>query len=178
MILARNQGLSLIADSTSDAVWTRHFLDSAQLAKLIRHPQESVVDLGTGAGFPGVVLAIMGLPKVHLIENNMQKVAFLRAVVAELRLDVAIHAMKIQAVKPFVAGAVTSRALKPLNQLLGLAARFIGADTDCVFLKGRRAEEELADAARCWRMSVERFSSVTSTDSTIFRLTHITKAGA
>jgi 16S rRNA (guanine527-N7)-methyltransferase len=120
----------------------------------------------------------MGLPNMHLVENNMQKVAFLRAVVAELRLDVTIHPMKVEAMKPFVAGAVVSRALKPLDQLLGLAARFMGSDTACIFPKGRRAAEELDEAARHWRMTVERFPSVTSADSTIFRLTHIAKAGA
>ncbi len=176
LILKRNQGLSLIAGSTEGEIWTRHFLDSAQLVKLIAHPQESVVDLGTGAGFPGLVLAIMGLPDIHLIENNMQKVAFLRAVVAELGLRVTIHPMKVDAVRPFIAGTVTSRALKPLDQLLGMAARFLGPDTVCVFPKGRQAAEELAEAERRWRMRVERFSSVTSADSTIFRLTHIAKA--
>ena len=176
LLLERNQSLSLIADSTADIVWTRHFLDSAQLLPLIPDPARPVVDIGTGAGFPGLVLAILGLPDVHLVEHNMQKVAFLEAVAADLDLPVTIHGMKSEAVKPFVAGTVTARALKPLDTLIGLARRFLGPDSACLFPKGRRAEEEMAVAARKWHMRVERFPSRTDSDSTIFRLTDVHEA--
>ena len=132
--------------------------------------------MGTGAGFPGLVLAILGLPDVHLVENNMQKVAFLRSVVDALGLPVTIHGMKSDAVKPFVAGTVTARALKPLDQLIGFGKRFLGQNSVCLFPKGRRAEEEMAVAARKWHMKAERFPSVTDPDSTIFRLSDVTEA--
>jgi 16S rRNA (guanine527-N7)-methyltransferase len=177
LLLERNQSLSLIADSTGDVVWTRHFLDSAQLARLIPDPDQPVVDIGSGAGFPGLVLAIMGLPKVHLIEHNMQKAAFLRTVVEELNLPVTIHAMKSDAVRPFAAGVVTARALKPLDQLIGLGRRFLGQGSLCLFPKGRRAEDEMRDAERKWRMKVERFQSLTDPESTIFRLSDIAEVG-
>src|ERR1700760_2803390 len=119
LLLERNQALSLISGTTADIVWTRHFLDSAQLLTLILEPMRPVIDIGTGAGFPGLVLAILGLPDVHLVEHNMQKVAFLRGVADALDLSVTIHGMKSDAVKPFTAGTVTARALKPLDQLLG-----------------------------------------------------------
>lgn len=135
-----------------------------------------MVDIGTGAGFPGMVLAILGLPDIHLVEHNLQKVAFLRAVADELGLAVTIHGMKSQAVKPFVAGTVIARALKPLDELLGLGRRFLGPGSVCVFPKGRKAEEEMAVAARKWHMKVERFPSVTDAESTIFRLSDVTEA--
>ena len=91
LLLERNQSLSLISDTTADIVWTRHFLDSAQLLPLIPEPDRPLVDMGTGAGFPGLVLAILGLPHVHLVENNMQKVGFLRSVVEALGLPVTLH---------------------------------------------------------------------------------------
>jgi 16S rRNA (guanine527-N7)-methyltransferase len=178
LIVEKNQQLSLIAPSTLEQIWTRHFLDSAQLFSLVNNPQDSVVDIGTGAGFPGVVLAIMGLPNVHLIEHNMQKAAFLRAALADLGIAATVHAMKSQSVKPFAAGAVMARALKPLDQLIGLARRFVGPDSMCIFPKGRRAEDELASAARSWRMTVERFPSLTDPGSTIFRLSRISEASA
>ncbi len=178
LLLERNQTLSLIAPSTAEIVWTRHFLDSAQLAALIPDPARPVVDIGTGAGFPGIVLAILGLPDVHLIEHNMQKVAFLRAVASALSLPVTIHPMKSAAVRPFVAGVVTARALKPLDQLIGLGARFLGPGSVCLFPKGRRAEEEMAAARRKWHMRAERFSSVTDPESTIFRLSDIAEVVA
>jgi len=176
LLLERNQTLSLISGTTADIIWTRHFLDSAQLLRLIPEPGRPLVDIGTGAGFPGLVLSILGLPDVHLVEHNMQKVAFLRAVADALGLPVTIHGMKSDAVKPFVAGTVTARALKPLDQLLGFGRRFLGQNSVCLFPKGRRAEEEMAVAARKWHMKTERFPSATDPDSTIFRLSDVTEA--
>ena len=171
-----NQQLSLVADSTLDIMWTRHFLDSAQLALLIPDPARPVVDLGTGAGFPGVILAIMGLPHIHLIEHNMRKVAFLRTLIGELGLDVTLHAMKVESVKPFAAGVVTARAFKPLTELIGVGRKFLGPDGVAIFPKGRKAEEELSLAEQDWRLRIERFKSLTDTESTIFRLSDIAEA--
>ena len=176
LLLERNQTLSLISGTTADIIWTRHFLDSAQLLPLIQRPDQPLVDLGTGAGFPGLVLAIIGLPDVHLVEHNMQKVAFLRSVAEALNLPVTVHGMKSDAVKPFVAGTVTARALRPLDELIGLGRRFLGQHSVCLFPKGRRAEEEMVVAARKWHMKVERFPSVTDAESTIFRLSDVTEA--
>jgi 16S rRNA (guanine527-N7)-methyltransferase len=175
IISKANQELSLIAPSTLDQIWIRHFLDSAQLLALVPNGEDRMIDIGSGAGFPGLVLAIMGLPNIHLIEHNMRKAAFLRTVIADLGLGVTVHAMKSQAVRPFVAGAVTARALKPLDDLIGLARRFVGAETVCIFPKGRRAADELLAAERRWRMTVERFPSLTDPDSTIFRLSGISE---
>jgi 16S rRNA (guanine527-N7)-methyltransferase len=176
LLLERNQSLSLISGSTVEIIWTRHFLDSAQLLPLIPQPDRPLADLGTGAGFPGLVLAILGLPHVHLVEHNMQKVAFLRSVVETLDLPVTVYGMKSDAVKPFIAGTVTARALKPLDQLIGFGRRFLGEGSVCLFPKGRRAEEEMAVAARKWHMKAERFPSVTDPDSTIFRLSDVIEA--
>jgi 16S rRNA (guanine527-N7)-methyltransferase len=178
LLRARNETLALISDSTVETIWTRHFLDSAQLAKLIPRPGDSVVDIGTGAGFPGLVLAIIGLPDVHLVENNMQKVAFLRSVVADLSLPVTVHAMKAEAVRGLIAATVVARALKPLSQLLALSGNLRDDGTTCLFPKGRRVDDELQDAARDWRMDVERFPSLTSAESTILRLRHVARIQA
>jgi 16S rRNA (guanine527-N7)-methyltransferase len=174
-----NQRLSLVANSTLDSIWSRHFLDSAQLMPLIPEPARPVIDIGTGAGFPGVILAIMGLPHIHLVEHNMRKVGFLRTVIAALGLEVTLHAMKVESVKPFAAGAVTARAFRPLAELVGLGRKFLRDDAAvAIFPKGRRAEEELTEARRLWRAQVERFPSLTDPDSTIFRLSGIAEARA
>ena len=160
-------------------MWTRHFLDSAQIARLIPDPEKPVVDMGSGAGFPGVILAIMGLPRIHLVEHNMRKVAFLRTVIAELGLDATLHAKKVESVRPFAAGAVVARAFRPLADLIGLGRKFlVEPGAVAIFPKGRRAEEDLAEAERQWRMKIERFPSLTDPDSTIFRLSAIAPLGA
>ena len=176
LLIARNQTLSLISHTTEADIWVRHFLDSAQLAALIPDPTVTVADIGTGAGFPGLVLAIMGMPNVHLIENNIQKVEFLRSVISELDLPVTVHPVKGEAVRRFPVGVLTARALKPLDQLISLGRRLIGPETLCLLPKGRRAEEELQTAERHWRMTVERFPSVTDPESTIFRLSNVVEA--
>ncbi len=94
MLLEANRGLSLIGKNTEADIWNRHFLDSAQLLPLLPKPDARLVDVGTGAGFPGLVLAILGGPRVELIENNMKKADFLAAVIECLQLDVALHAKK------------------------------------------------------------------------------------
>lgn len=177
LLLQRNQTLSLISPSTAGIVWSRHFLDSAQLRPLVPAPEQPLVDIGSGAGFPGLVLAILGMPDVHLVEHNMQKVAFLRMVADELGLPVTVHGMKSESVRPFIAGTVTARALKPLDQLVGLSRRFLGPDSVCLFPKGRRAEEEMAAARGKWHMKLERFPSLTDPESTIFRLSNIAEVG-
>ena len=176
LLIEANQALSLIAPSTEATIWTRHLLDSAQLLPLVEDQKETLFDVGTGAGFPGLVLAILGHPRVHLVEHNLQKVAFLRRVTDELRLPVTIHPMKSEALKSTHAGIVTARALKPLGQLIALSRRLIGPSTRCVFPKGRRAEAELTEALEHWSMKVERFPSMTDPESTIFRLSHIEPA--
>lgn len=176
-LIEANQSLSLIAPSTEAIIWTRHFLDSAQLLPLVGEENTPIVDMGAGAGFPGLVLAILGLRGVNLIEHNLKKVAFLRAIAAELHLDVTIHPMKAEAVRHLDARTVTARAFRPLAELIQLATRFMGEGAAAIFPKGARAEEELAVAERQWRMVVERFPSRTSPESTIFRLSQISRRG-
>ena len=173
LIVKENQTLSLISDSTLHEIWVRHFLDSAQLFPLILDPQKPVVDMGTGAGFPGLVLSILGLPSVHLVEHNMRKAAFLQTVIAELGLSAVVSAMKVEAIKPFDAGTVTARALKSLDTLISLGRKFIQNGGVALFPKGKRGEEELREAEVAWQMQIERFPSLTSPESVIFRLSAI-----
>jgi 16S rRNA (guanine527-N7)-methyltransferase len=122
-----------------------------------------LVDLGSGAGFPGLVLAIMTDWRVHLIDSDQRKCAFLRQVALACGvLDrVTIHAERIERVTGLAADAVTARACAPLDELLGLAAPFVGEEGACLFLKGARIEEELTRAQRHWTMRLERRPSIT-----------------
>lgn len=155
-----NKAINLVAKSTLPDLWRRHFLDSAQLfERLPEKPagrQRVLVDFGSGAGFPGLVLAIMGAGDVHLIESDQRKAAFLREVSRETGAEAHIHSQRIEAVKPFPADVVTARALAPLADLLAYAEPFMGPHAVCLFLKGKSAEEELTAAAQEWKMEVKR----------------------
>ena len=118
------QSLSLVGRATLDDVWHRHFADSAQLFPLMRGP---ALDMGTGAGFPGMVLAIMGIDGTHLCDNNQKKIEFLQEVAFQTGAQVTIHNYKAEAVPDTGFSTITARALAPLDDLLKLTARFFSA---------------------------------------------------
>ena len=161
--------INLVGGATLADVWRRHFLDSAQLLPLLP-AAGPVVDLGSGAGFPGLVLAILGVPDVHLIESDGRKCAFLQEAARATGTAVTLHRARAEAVPPMAAGAVTARALAPLGQLLDLAEKFIAPHTICVFPKGRNAEGELTESQKTWMMTATRIDSVTDSDATILKL--------
>lgn len=180
-LLRRWQGaINLVARSTLDDPWTRHFLDSAQLLPLLPPECRVLVDLGSGAGFPGLVLSILGVPEVHLIESDRRKAIFLGEVIRATAATATVHAARIEEVEPFPADAVTARALAPLDELLAYAHPFIGAEGTALLPKGRQVEEELTRAGSHWTMRVERFDSVTeprtSGAGSILRLSRIFRA--
>jgi 16S rRNA (guanine527-N7)-methyltransferase len=161
------QAINLVAKSTLEDPWRRHFLDSAQLYDLLppkpADRDRVLVDLGSGAGFPGLVLAIMGAGTTHLIESDRRKATFLREVARATDTEVTVHDRRIEAVPPFTADVVVARACAPLDRLLGYAAPFLhpgeAAATRCLFLKGRRVDEELTEAIKAWTLSLKRFPS-------------------
>lgn len=168
--------INLVGRSTLDDVWQRHFLDSAQVFARLPAATRVLLDLGSGAGFPGLVLAIMGVPEVHLAESDQRKCAFLREVVRVCGLSsVTVHARRIEAIEPFVADVITARALASVDQLLDLSQPFRGPQTHCLFLKGQTAEGELTDARKSWSMRVTRTPSQTDPDATLFDLQEVTR---
>ena len=165
--------INLVGPGTIADAWRRHVLDSAQLFPLLPSESRVVLDLGSGAGFPGMTLALMGAESVHLVESDARKAAFLREVARETSAPVTVHAKRVDAVPALVADAVTARALAPLADLVSMALRFMRPGGVCLFPKGRTAEDELTAAGHSWTMQVERFNSVTDSSATILRLREI-----
>ena len=159
LLLEWSRRINLVGSSTLSDIWRRHFLDSAQLLPLIPAGAKNLVDLGSGAGFPGLVLAILGVPGVELIEADSRKAAFLREAARIAGAPIVLRPCRIEAVAPHSASVVTARGCAPLDRLLPLAQQFIGSDTTCLFLKGERAEEELTAAGKAWTMMVSRYPS-------------------
>lgn len=178
------KAVNLVAPSTLDALWHRHFADSAQLLALAPPAADRWLDLGSGGGFPGLVLAILLADRpgpsrkvrLRLVESDSRKAAFLREVVRQTGLaatpvTVDILAARIESIttqgKVEPVDVITARALAPLEQLFRLAAPVFGSATLGLFLKGREADREVATARQSWEFSVELAPSVTDADGRI-----------
>lgn len=174
LLLRWNSRINLVADRDAEAVRTRHIADSLQLLPLLPAGEGEVGDLGSGGGFPGLVLAIASHRPFHLVESDRRKAAFLTEAAARLGLaHVQIHPMRIDAARLPPLAALTARALAPLPELLPHAARLLAPDGIALFLKGRTAEDELTAALMHWKLRVERFISRTAPDATLLRLSEI-----
>jgi 16S rRNA (guanine527-N7)-methyltransferase len=170
--------INLVAANTLDDPWRRHILDSAQLVRFVPGNATRLVDLGSGAGLPGLVLAIMGVPNVHLIESDRRKAAFLREAARATGAGATVHACRIEEAPALAADIVTARALAPLKDLLGHAHRFATPATRCLLPKGRQVEAELTDAGASWTMEVERQPSLSDADGRILIITGLRRVGS
>lgn len=179
LLLRWNQRVNLVSDRSADTVWERHIADSLQLLPLLPYGTATILDLGSGAGFPGLILAIASGLRVDLVESDKRKAAFLIEAAARLGLGgVAVHAKRIEDAALQPAMLVTARALAPLHALLRHAHFLLAPGGTALFPKGRAAEEELTAASRNWIMRVERFPSRTDPASTILRISEIRPAGS
>jgi 16S rRNA (guanine527-N7)-methyltransferase len=169
VLLRWQQHTNLVAASTVKEVWTRHIADSLQLLELA--PSAKIwVDLGSGAGFPGLVIAcaLADMPnaKVHLVESKQKKCTFLQEAAEAAGVSPQIHCQRIEDFAPQFRekpDVVTARALKPLKELLALARPLLKTGTKGLFLKGQDVEAELTEASKCWTIRVNLVPS--STDS-------------
>ncbi len=155
-----NAKFNLVADSTLPQIWRRHFLDSAQLIKYAPKDARTFADLGSGAGFPGIVLSLLGAPKMYLIESTGKKAEFLRTVVSALDINAEVMQVRIEDLKNFGVDVVTARALKPLPELLALAKPLMRKTSMALFLKGQHLDVELTESTKYWRFENETFPSL------------------
>ncbi len=171
--------INLVGPKTLPDVWRRHMLDSAQLHPLLPDSARTVADLGSGAGFPGLVLAALDSERapelrrrIHLIESDTRKAAFLREAARQMGLSdrVSVHARRIDALEPFAVDVVTARALAPVGTLLDYARRLTGGTPLCLFLKGKRLEGELTDAKSAWYLKYSLVPSVADPSGTILTI--------
>lgn len=174
---------NLVSSKTVPELWQRHFADSAQLLALAPSAK-TWLDLGTGAGFPGLVVAVLaanqGTLRMHLVESTAKKCAFLAHVAQMTDTSVDIHCNRIEELarsesklKPDI---VSARALAPMPRLFKLAAPFFRSGTRGLFLKGRDAERDIEAARAHWHFTSRLHPSLTSSDSYIVEVTDLSKA--
>ena len=170
------QKTNLISNSTFATVWTRHIADSAQLSALAPDAKRWV-DMGSGAGFPGLVIAIQlaGVPGalVHCIESDGRKCAFLREAVRATGAAAAIHPQRVEAIEPKSLGtvdAVTARAFAPLPLTLELARPWMERGAIAVFPRGESAKDQIAASPEAWTHAIETLQSVVNPRAAILRI--------
>jgi 16S rRNA (guanine527-N7)-methyltransferase len=178
-----NARINLVAPATIDTAWTRHIADSAQLFGLAPASASSWIDLGSGAGLPGLPVAALAaekLPGLHvtLVESDTRKATFVATAAREMGLDVTVEPRRIEALAQRPYDVVSARALAPLDRLCALAHRFsnrhtvrhAGAGTVFLFPKGARLDSELTAATAGWHIRAERIASRTDPAATVLRI--------
>ena len=170
------RAINLVGPGTLADPWRRHVLDSGQLAHHLPAAATNLVDLGSGAGLPGMVLELLGARGVHLIEADRRKAQFLREVARVTGAPATIHAARIEQVRAWPAAVVTARALAPLPRLLALAAPFLVSDSVCLFLKGQSVERELTEVRGSWHMVSETLPSLAEPTGAVLKLRGICRA--
>jgi len=181
LLIKANEGLNLIGNSTINQIWTRHFLDSYQVIDFIDKNDNSLVDLGSGAGFPGLVLAIVSkdkkIPlKIKLIEKSSKKVKFLKEIINELNLKVDVYNQNIFKEQINLIGDVfVARAFKPLKIILQLIHNQAENWKKIFLFLGKTGKSELLDASKGWDIEYKQRMSITSSDSIVIEINKLKK---
>jgi 16S rRNA (guanine527-N7)-methyltransferase len=170
-----NRKINLVSPTTVSEAWTRHILDSAQIFALRPTGAERWTDLGSGGGFPGMVIAMLargaGLTQTTvLIESDTRKATFLRTVARETGTPAVVLAERIERADPQNADVVSARALAPLPKLLEYVARHCDKNGTALLLKGAQAKSELSEARESWHFQLEESPSLTDSQATVLKL--------
>lgn len=175
LLLQENLRFNFIGKSTVDEIWDRHILDCAQIMQFIDDKNAKIADFGSGCGLPGLILSILGAKEIHLIEKSYRKSEFLRQ--AKLISDnrVFVHQAKLEELTDLKFDCITSRALASVTKLLEYSINFLKDNGYCLFLKGKKLPEELIEAQNNFSFDIEKFSSITSKESNIIKISNIKK---
>lgn len=190
LLIKWQASINLVAPSTLEAAWERHFADSAQL--LAHAPAEIKLwlDVGSGAGFPGLVMGLLLMEnhpgaEVVLIESDTRKCAFLQTVIAQTKAPVRVLPMRVEKAAEDVVGRVggypdviSARAVAQLPKLLDMIAPFWAQDCVGLFMKGRDVVFELTEAAKCWTIEASQAPSITAGDGVILKLEELARVRA
>lgn len=175
--------INLIARGTIEQIWDRHIVDSAQLYRFAPENYSKWVDIGSGGGFPGIVMAILGkalqpAARFILIESDQRKATFLRTAARALELPVEVIAQRIENTPQQTADVVSARALASLSGLLPLVERHLKTDGLALLHKGRQSGQEVADAQTNWSFDLEDHVSITDPESRILAIRRIKPRGS
>lgn len=175
LLIKWQKALNLVGPSTIPDIENRHFKDSLQIVDLLPAGKFTLADMGSGAGFPGMIIAMANEEaEIHLIESDEKKCTFLRTVSRETRTPVVIHNDRIEELA-FRTDFITARALAPLEKLFTLSEKLIlmNPDIKAFFLKGKKAGHEIEEARAGWSFDLTTHQSITNQDSCILEVKNI-----
>ena len=181
MVRHWNPAINLVSRSSLVDLWSRHIHDSAQLFQFCPSTAHSWVDVGSGGGFPGIVVSILAkerLPdlRVTLVESDLRKATFLRQVVRTLQLSADIQSQRIEVLTSLQADVLSARALAPLADLLAIAEQHLKPAGIAIFPKGERHAEEIAAARQAWDADIETHPSQSQPDAAILIIKRFERA--
>ena len=172
-VINYNTHTNIIGKSTIENIWDRHVLDCLQLTKHIHSKKLKILDLGTGAGLPGILLSIVGYKKVLMIDSVKKKTDFVKKIIKELSLSAKIQNKRIEKIPISTHDVVVSRALAPLTKLLTYARMYSNKNTTSLFLKGRNVNSEIKIAMKEFHFDYKQIKSVSSGDGGILLVRNI-----
>ena len=175
-----NPRINLVAKSTLDALWERHIRDSLQVFRAFGGAIPHWADLGSGGGFPGLVVAIAAaetqtIGNVTLVESDQRKATFLRTVLRETGVPGMVVAQRIEATEPLGANVLSARALADLTTLLGFAERHLAQGGTCLFQKGKNWASEVQSARARWQFSYDAIPSVTDSEAVVLKIKGVSR---
>ena len=170
-----NSHTNIVGKSTLLKPWISHILDSLQILPFIQNKKFSILDMGTGAGLPGIVLNVLGCSNVTLVDSNQKKINFLKSIKKELNLKINLILGRLENIKNSKFDVITSRALANLEKLLSYSQKFMKKNTVLIFLKGKTVNEELKEAQKKWIFQFQKFKSISDSRGSILIIMNIKK---
>lgn len=169
------KSINLVSNSTLKDKWRRHFYDSAQLIDHINQNNGplKILDLGSGAGFPGLVISLLVAGEIHLVESVGKKCSFMKQVIQKTNMNATVHNERIEQMMAFPVDLVTSRACADLDKLMDLTFPFMTSQTECLFLKGEKSEDEIKHASKKWTFDIKKTPSKSEESGMILHLSNI-----
>ena len=144
----KNKFINLVGKSTIDNIWDRHVCDSIQIVSYIQNKKHKILDMGTGAGIPGIFLSILGCSKVVMIDSTRKKTDFIKDVITKLNISPIVVNTRLEKFNTAPANYIVSRALAPLEKLISYSLLFSNKETSLLFLKGRNVNNEILEAKK------------------------------
>ncbi len=171
----KNRMYNLVGPSTIDAAWDRHINDSLQLSEFILKKNASIIDLGTGAGLPGVILNILGFKNILLIDSKMKKINFIKEFASEQNLEIKTICTRVEKIKNQKFEFIICRAFAPLVKLLDYSRFFTKKNTSLLFLKGRSVKKEIDDAKKYFSLEYNLYQSKSEGDGFVLQISKFKK---